>query len=58
MDLVTLWCAVWFTLYDRKAESVDFPVEVEGIDVGHAGDVVEGAHEASVEGGTGLARGQ
>ena len=35
-------------LNHREAFAIDFAVEIEGKDVGHAGDVVEDCHDAMV----------
>ena len=35
-------------LNHREAFAIDFAIEVEGKDVGHAGDVVEDCHDAVV----------
>ena len=36
-------------LYDRQGDAVDFLIDVEGIDVGHATDVVDDRHETRLE---------
>ena len=36
-------------LYDRQGDTVDFLIDVEGIDVGHAADVVDDRHETCFE---------
>ena len=39
----------WKCLNNRKRDTVDFLIDIEGIDIGHAADVVDDSHEAGFE---------
>ncbi len=38
-----------FCLYNRQGDAVDLLVDIEGVDIGHAADVVDDGHDAGLE---------